>query len=139
VTRPECRSTSAVSDMMTPDPITVTVDAHLRDAAVLVADNHIHGLPVVDGDGRVIGMVAQTDLVRVRATHGLWSNWDSLTVGDVMTSPAITVEPSAGVAEAAMLMDGNRVHRLVVVDGDCRAIGIISASDLVVAIASGLD
>jgi CBS domain-containing protein len=139
VTRPTTRTARAVSETMTADPVTLTADAPLPAAAVLIAEHRVHGLPVVDGDGRVIGVVAQTDIVRVRATHDLWSNWSSLTVGDVMTSPAITVDPGAGLAEAAMLMNGNRVHRLVVVDRDGRAIGIISAGDLVRAIAAELD
>ena len=127
-----------VESLMTSDPITVLASASLREVARLMAANRIHGLPVVDADGIALGLIAQTDLVRMRATHELWANRAGLSVAALMTSPAICVAPDAGVAEAAMLMDGNRVHRLVVVDADGRPIGIVSASDLVDAIVSEL-
>ncbi len=123
---------------MTADPITIHPDAPVAEAARLLDAHQIHGLPVVDAAGIVIGVVSQTDVVRARATAGLWARWPDLEVRHLMTSPAVTVSPDAGVAEAAMLMEGNHVHRLVVAGADRRLLGIITVGDLLHAIVDEL-
>ena len=127
-----------VADLMTRDPISVRGDAALAEAARLLDANHISGLPVVDGDGALVGVLSQTDLVRARATQHLWSSWPGLAVRHLMSSPALTVGASAPLGEVAKVMEERHVHRLVVVADDERTpIGIISTSDLVRAIAEG--
>ena len=124
---------ATVGDLMHHHPIVVRADAPLAEAARLIDHHRISGLPVVDADGLLIGVVSQTDLLRARATEHLWANWPGLAVRHLMTSPAIAVRPSLPVAAAARLMERERVHRLVVVreDDERIPIGIMSTTDLV--------
>ena len=125
------RSTT-VGALMSTDPIVVSADAPLADAARLLEKHHVHGLPVVDALGGVIGVVSQTDMLRARTTEDLWERWPGLRVRHLMTSPALTIDAEAEVATAANLMERERVHRLVVVAADERTpIGVISTTDLV--------
>lgn len=121
-----------VGALMSTDPIVVAADAPLADAARLLEKHHVHGLPVVDALGGVIGVVSQTDMLRARTTQDLWARWPGLRVRHLMTSPALTVDAGADIADAALLMERERVHRLVVVSNDGRTpIGVLSTTDLV--------
>ena len=125
------RSTT-VGALMSTDPIVVSADAPLADAARLLEKHHVHGLPVVDALGGVVGVVSQTDMLRARTTQDLWERWPGLRVRHLMTSPALTIDADSEVATAASLMERERVHRLVVVAADERTpIGVISTTDLV--------
>ena len=128
---------ATVGDLMAVDPIVVHANASLSDAAALLDHHHVHGLPVVDGAGSLVGVLSQTDLVRARSTEYLWANWRGLAVRHLMTSPAITVTRSTPIPLAAATMDKHHVHRLVVVDEDDGRlpIGVLSSTDLVHAIA----
>lgn len=125
-------ATRTVGELMSSDPIVVSADAPLADAANLLERHHIHGLPVVDALGSLVGVVSQTDMLRARTTEDLWTRWPGLRVKHLMSSPALTISADASVEEAAHRMEHERVHRLVVVgpDGDT-PIGIISTTDLV--------
>jgi CBS domain-containing protein len=120
-----------VGEVMTPNPISITESASLAEAAGILDSKKITGLPVVDENGALVGVLSQTDLVRARANQHLVSNWPGLAVGQIMTKPALTIESSATIEEAAKEMDKRRVHRLVVIDAAATPIGIISTSDLV--------
>ena len=124
---------TTVGELMHRDPIVVPADAPLAEAARLIDQHKISGLPVVDASGYLVGVISQTDLLQARATEHLWANWPGLSVRHLMTSPAIHVSASLPTVAAARLMERERVHRLVVVsDGDERIpIGILSVSDLV--------
>ena len=63
------------------DPILIRADASLTDAAELMDRQHVHGLPVVDATGALIGVLSQTDLNRARSTEYLWVNWPGLRSG----------------------------------------------------------
>lgn len=123
--------TRTVGEVMTPNPISITESASLAEAAGILDSKKITGLPVVDENGCLVGMISQTDLVRARANQHLVSNWPGLSVGQVMTRPALTIDSTVSIEEAAKQMDHRRVHRLVVVDASDSPIGIISTSDLV--------
>ena len=123
--------TRTVGEVMTPNPISITETASLAEAAGILDSKKITGLPVVDCDGVLVGVLSQTDLVRARANQHLVSNWPGLAVGQIMTKPALTIASSASIEEAAKEMDKLRVHRLVVVDAAATPLGIISTSDLV--------
>jgi CBS domain-containing protein len=126
---------TTVADVMTPDPIVISADVPLTDAARLIEENEISGLPVVDADGVLIGVVSQTDLVRARATEYLWSRWPGLRVRHLMHAPALTADVATSLQEAAQIMERAHVHRLVVVAEDqLTPIGVVSTSDLVRAI-----
>jgi CBS domain-containing protein len=124
--------TATVGELMSADPIVVGADAPLADAARLLEAHHIHGLPVVDPLGGLVGVISQTDMLRARSTEDLWSRWPGLRVRHLMTSPALTIEAEASMADAAARMERDRVHRLVVVGPDgSTPIGVISTTDLV--------
>ena len=122
---------ATVGDLMSHDPILVREDAPLAEAARLLDAHRIHGLPVVDATGAVIGVVSQTDMVRARTTQQLWSGWRGLKVRHLMSSPALTIATDASLAAAAEQMEANHVHRLVVLGPDGRSPeGILSTSDI---------
>jgi CBS domain-containing protein len=131
ITRP-----ATVGDLMAVDPIVVQANASLTEAAALLDHHHIHGLPVVDRVGSLVGVLSQSDLLRARSTQYLWANWPGLAVRHLMTSPAITVTRSTPIALAAHIMERHQVHRLVVVadDDERLPIGILSTTDIVHAI-----
>jgi len=121
-----------VGDLMTPDPVRVQSHASLAEAARLLDHHHVHGLPVVDESGALVGVVSQTDMLRARTSEHLWASWRGLQVRHLMSAPALTVSADASLTDAAARMEENQVHRLVVVDDDgVSPIGIVSTSDLV--------
>jgi CBS domain-containing protein len=143
VAKKESRAVQAVSealvvDLMAGDPIFVSPDLTAVRAAQILADHDVGGLPVVDADGRLVGVVSQTDLVREWASSAAPSPLPQLLVRDVMTKPAVTIRGSASLKQAAQAMTHGNVRRLVVVGDDPdTALGVISDSDLVRALARG--
>lgn len=127
-----------VGDVMALEPVVVRDDAPLDEAARLMERHRIHGLPVVDAAGSLVGVLSQTDLLRARATEFLWVNWSTLAVRHLMTSPAIVARGSMPLADAARKMERQHVHRLVVVadDDDTLPIGVVSTTDVVRAMAA---
>jgi CBS domain-containing protein len=107
--------------------VSIASDAPVRDAVALIADKRIGALPVIDG-GRVTGVFSERDVIACLAEAGP----DALdkSVGDVMTSPAVTVEPATPVLAALSLMTRRRIRHLPVLEGDS-VIGVVSIGDLV--------
>jgi CBS domain-containing protein len=123
-----------VGDVMTLDPITVSVDASIEQAQEILRLNHITGLPVVDDSGALVGVLSQSDLVWGPGLHVatlLRKRPSGLRVGELMTSPPVTVDLDTSVIDAARLMLQSRVHRLVAVDASGRPVGVLSATDYV--------
>src|SRR5688572_19450182 len=96
-----------VADLMTLDPVTVPIDATIEEAEALLREFHITGLPVVDGDERLVGVISQTDLlylaiptVRALIRH----RGDGIRVGEVMSTPPVTIDGSATLGDAARIM-----------------------------------
>ena len=133
------QSGPTVASLMTDSPVVVMEGDAIAGVAELLAGFEISGLPVVDSSDRVIGVVSQTDLVRLRGSTLPWAGWHGLMVRDVMTKPAKTIKGSSSLAEAARQMTDAGVHRLVIVDDAQRPIGVISESDLVREIADCCD
>ncbi|WP_282693799.1 CBS domain-containing protein [Streptomyces sp. CC208A] len=109
-----------VAGLMTDDVVTALPDTSFREAAKLLAVHDISGLPVVDEDDHVVGVVSESDLLARRAP----------TVHGVMTSPAVTVYAEEAAADAARLMVRRGVERLPVVDEEERLVGIVTRRDL---------
>jgi CBS domain-containing protein len=128
-----------VANLMTRNPIVVTTDDAIAGVAELLAGYEVTGLPVVDSADRLVGVISQTDLVRLRGSTLPWTGWHGLVVRDLMTKPAKTIAGSAPLGEAARRMTAEHVHRLVVVDERQTPIGIISESDIVREIADCCD
>lgn len=121
----------SVASLMTRSPVVVAEDDAIAGVAELLAGYEITGLPVVDSADRLVGVISQTDLVRLRGSTLPWKGWHGLLVRDLMTKPAKTIPGSAPLDEAARQMTAGHVHRLVVVDGRQKPIGVISESDIV--------
>lgn len=134
-----------VADVMTTPVISVRTETGYQLVADLLVSHAISAVPVVDEDGKVLGVVSEADLLpklnrpeRV-PTHPLVSrrrrqaNRRALgdTAGDLMTSPAATITATAPLAQAARRLEAARVRRLPVVDESGRLVGIVSRRDLV--------
>jgi CBS domain-containing protein len=128
------------ADLMTIEPIVVSYDALVEEAERLIRDHHVSGLPVVDQDGVLVGVISQTDLVHLddpsvrslirRASVGI-------RIGEVMSRPPVTVLLTTTLLEAARLMTEQWIHRVVVVDEKGRPLGVLAAMDFVALFAEG--
>jgi CBS domain-containing protein len=132
-------SEATVASLMTSSLVVATEDDAIAGIAELLAGYEITGLPVVDAADRLVGVISQTDLVRLRGSTLPWAGWHGLMVRDLMTKPGKTISASAPLDEAARQMTAERVHRLVVVDDRQKPIGVISESDIVREIADCCD
>lgn len=124
-----------VADVMTIDPIVVPEDAPVEEASHLLTAFSVSGLPVVDHTGALVGVISQSDLVAIQdAPIGrlIRAETSGICVGELMTSPAITIPMIGSLVEAATLMRDRRVHRLVALDDDGHPTGVLSAFDFVV-------
>jgi CBS domain-containing protein len=128
-----------VASVMSRDPICVSPLASVAEVAELLDAFGIGGVPVVDGVGRLVGVVSQADLIHVRASGLPWAGWHGLRVRDVMHEPAYTVSAADSLTEAAEIMDSRHVHRLVVIDENEEPIGVITQGDVVREIADACD
>lgn len=123
-----------VADVMTLDPVVVDVDASIEEARRLLSANAITGLPVVDGAGALVGVISQSDLVDMMDTavgRLIRTRPSGLRVGELMSSPAVTIPMTGSLAEAARAMLAARVHRLVATDEAGHPVGVLSATDFV--------
>jgi CBS domain-containing protein len=109
------------------EPITVPRGMIVRDVVALLADRKIGAVPVMDGD-QVAGIMSERDVMICLARQGA-AVLDS-PVEEIMTSPAITVEPDKTVLAALSLMTSRRIRHLPVID-DGKLISIVSIGDLV--------
>ena len=109
------------------DILTCDVDTPMRDAIATIAGKRIGALPVMR-EGKVAGIFSERDVIyRVAESGGACLDQQ---VGEVMTSPAITVSADTGVDEALSLMTRRRIRHLPVMDGETMC-GFISIGDLV--------
>lgn len=143
-----------VADVMTRDVVVVFDDALVRDVVRTLFSRDISGVPVVDHDGRLVGVVTEADLLtgaaypaRHRGTLGrlvaLLRGHDDLErkaegriARDVMTAPPVFVRPDESVEVAARLMIESHIKRLPVVERGTRLVGIVSRHDLLQAFAA---
>jgi CBS domain-containing protein len=107
----------------------------VRAVARLVGDEAITGAPVVDGEGRVVGVLSQCDLLDHLLTPSPEGS-PATTVRDIMTPAAVTVEEDTPLPEVAARMAQHGVHRVVVVDPAQRVRGIMTSMDLVWGVAA---
>ncbi|MEU5999011.1 CBS domain-containing protein [Streptomyces sp. NPDC047197] len=118
---------------MTDEVVQARPDAPFKELAALLTAHRISGLPVVDEDDKVVGVVSQTDLARRQATRPdrfRPASPHAPTARTLMTTPAVTVHPEQRVVDAARIMERRHVARLPVVDEEDRLIGITTRRDL---------
>jgi len=116
-------------DIMTRNIYTISPEASVQEVAQLLSRERISGAPVVDKDGKLLGIVTQADII--------WNvGRDGLRVADIMNPEIIAVDEKTPVGEIAILMSKRHIKRvLVMCDG--KMVGIISRADIVQAVAQG--
>ncbi|MER5352136.1 CBS domain-containing protein [Kitasatospora sp. NPDC002551] len=119
---------NTVADVMTHGVVAVGRDADFREVAETLQRWQVSALPVLTGDGRVIGVVSEADLLTARDRDG--ERADTLTAGRMMSVPAVTVHPGSPLNEAARAMARGHLKRLPVVDAEDFLVGIVSRGDL---------
>jgi CBS domain-containing protein len=133
-------------DAMTANVVSVSPEAPLKQVAELMVEHHVSGVPVVDDERRVLGVVSEADIVRsetagtgragvlarARALAGHHGHVSTpRTAGEAMTAPAVTIRSDRTVMEAAHAIADRGVNRLPVVDEDERLVGIVTRADVV--------
>ncbi len=136
----------AVEDVMTKRVITARADSDIHEVSALLSKNRISGLPVVDEENHVIGIVSEADILLMAGMekghtfkdilkHILGESLPKHKHGDrtedIMSSPAITTRPEADIRGVAGILESKRIKRLPVVDSENRLLGIISRADIV--------
>lgn len=144
-------------DVMQTQVVTLSPNDRLHIVQRLFYEEGIHGAPVVDEQGRVLGIITSTDILRAAAeadqvdptepsyfrddldlSHFSWNNMpedfrerlQDVVVSDFMTEGVVQVAPETPVPEVARTLRENKIHRLLVVDGGSLC-GIVSTFDLV--------
>jgi CBS domain-containing protein len=142
--KPRC-----VGDLMNPNVVCARPDMTVRNVERLLSESGVSGVPVVDEAGQPVGVVSQHDLIvreADRSTAGesgcFYTDVDDYRdiasvlidpagtpVSEVMSAGVVSVERDASLAEAASLMRGCRIHRLLVTNGGV-LVGIVTSLDL---------
>jgi len=144
------------SDIMTTDVITVKKETSLKELAKILGKHHINGVPVVDDDGALLGIICESDLIRKdkklhiptvvtlfdavfylespKSIQKEFQRVSATTVEDLYTKKPITVDEKTPIDEIATLMTEKKVYTIPVMDGD-RLVGIIGKADLIRTIA----
>lgn len=126
-----------VRDVMTPKPITIRPESDYLAAIAIMRAGGFRRLPVVDGEGRLVGIVTYNDLLKVRARQADEAARQAAVLGDgvlirvreVMTSPAVSIPAEYPLEEAAQVMIEHHITSLPVVEGE-QVVGIITATDI---------
>lgn len=138
-------------DIMTRDPITTSPETSIADAVKILLENKFNGMPVVDTDGKLLGIICQSDLVAQQQRLELPSvftlldgfiplpGWkkaerafekmSALSVGDAMTKDPVIISPDTGIDEVASLMVKAKFYSLPVVQ-DGVVVGIVGKEDI---------
>jgi CBS domain-containing protein len=112
--------TVTVRDIMTAEVATVSPEMPVENAARMLFSQSISGMPVVDTDGKLVGVITEFDII---AKEGA-------TVADIMTTDVVTVSEDTDAETVAQILTSRRVRRVPVVQ-DGAVVGIVSRSDLV--------
>ena len=143
------------SDIMTTEVITVKKGTGLKDVARILYEKHINGLPVVDDQGMLIGIICENDLIQrdrkvqfpamvaifdavfyIQSSKKLEreiQRFNATTVEDLYTKDVITVDKESPVEDIATIMTKKKIYTIPVMDGE-RLVGVIGQADLIRAI-----
>ncbi len=143
-------------DIMSSPPVSIPEDSTLRDAIELLAKYRFSGVPVVNSEGKIAGIISDTDIIRysekveVVPTTNL-TGWISpyadvsnlatmrkgieslhqTRVGEVMTKKVYTVNEGTEASDIARLMNRRNINRIPVVDSENKLVGIVTRADMV--------
>ena len=140
-----------VKDIMTRDVVTVLPETEILQAVKILLENHINGVPVVDADGNLVGILCQSDLVAQQKkipTPSLFTLLDGFipltslkhiekevqkiaatSVTHAMTPDPVTVQPDATIEEVATLMVNKNFHTIPVME-EGKLVGIVGKEDI---------
>jgi CBS-domain-containing membrane protein len=146
-------------DIMTTHVITVNPETEIIQAAKLLLENHFNGLPVLNKDDKLIGIICQSDLVvqqksipvptlltfldgfisltSTKKIENEMKKIAAITVNDAMTSRPITVKPDTSIEAIASLMVDKNLHTLPVVDDNDNLVGILGKEDILRSLLKG--
>ena len=147
-----------VGEVMSAPVLTVTAETPLQDAVSLLNDHHVSGLPVVDGQGVLVGELTEQDLMVRESGVDVGPyvmlldsviylrnplNWDRQvhqvlgnSVGDLMHRDSHSCQSSLPLPKAASMLHDKGTQRLIVVDSERRPVGVLTRGDVVRALAS---
>ena len=114
-------------EIMTSDVVSVNPAMTVKEAARLLTRQQISGAPVIDGRGRIVGIVSETDIVLRRGAR----------VKDIMSKTVSCVAEETSIADIAAAMAAEKISRVPVLRGE-KLVGIVSRADLVAAVARGI-
>jgi CBS domain-containing membrane protein len=135
-----------VRAVMSEHVITIAHDIDLHEAAQILSQNRISGAPVVDEQGRIVGVLSEADILTLAGMKREHTFKDILRhvlgepvpsrkkgkrVEDVMSFPPITAKTDDDIGDVANILDDRRIKRLPVVDDNGNLVGIISRADIV--------
>lgn len=138
-----------VHKIMTPDVITVTPETPLSDAARILVEKRISGLPVTGEDNKLIGVVTEADFLCAMGipchhpTHSVWQTLENMfrhppsttgipsSVGDIMIKQVVSINENRTLHDVIALMKKNHIKRVIVTDDQNQVSGIITRSNLV--------
>jgi CBS domain-containing protein len=119
---PQVTPETKVGEIMTRSVLTARPDQSVLDVVQLLAKNRITGLPVVEDENHLIGVVSESDIIGKAGD----------TVADIMTHGSWTVTEETSLGEAAEILLRRRIRRLPVVRGDNELVGLVSRGDLII-------
>lgn len=140
---------AVVRDIMTPGVTTVAPGTPLSEAAGKLLELRISGLPVLDSDNKLVGVVTEADFLSAMGipchhpAHSLWQTLENMfryapdtaampeTVADIMNMNVVTITAEMAVHDAIDVMKKNHIKRLIVVDAQNQVIGILTRSSLI--------
>ena len=125
-----------VRQWMSRPAIVAPVTMVLPEARRLLRQHHIRRLPVMDAEGRLVGIVTEGDINRVSDSHvtdvrdyNLYHRIGNLPIGEIMTHDPVTVTPDTPIIDVARLLLDNRIGGVPVLE-DARVVGVLTESDL---------
>jgi len=139
----------SVESLMAKPVKTVSPDDTLSDAAHILVTSKISGLPVVDGENKLVGIITEADFLRAlgvpshHPSHSVWQTLENMfhqsiqvqepegNVADLMTTDVVTITPQETLHQVLDLMKQHQVKRVIVCDEAQQVVGMITRSDLV--------
>ena len=116
-------------EIMTSKVYTVSPEASVQEVAQLLTRAHISGVPVVDKDGKILGVITESDIIRKATGEGLH-------VADIMNPETVVVDEETWIDQIARLLTEHHIKRVPVMH-EGKLVGIVCRSDIVQAVAQG--